>query len=199
MAGTRIIRIYDTWSLFKIAAKALVISSTLNGSYSKSSLVLQTIWGAGKEFKNDFEQDILRPAKSGEVRFFSSYDLNEKFDTIMVFFPGEMKESDLQKFFRKLLNTMTSKLIESVSLPLVGINMGGISGKNWAKQFNIALNEFYEEKQSFYPIREINLIFSYYDRPMFELQDIFDMIDEDFLLRSENERFYTAKFIGRRM
>ena len=193
-----IVTIYETWSVFKMAADAVVVSSNIHGACPKrNSLMSQAFSLAGEDFKNDFEQDMRFTPKYGEVRLFDSYKLNHLFKKIMVTFPGTGSAGDMLIVFKTILDTMASLKLYSISIPLIGTNVGGISVSEWAKQFNIALNQYYERRQSFEPLQRINILFSYYDNWDSTAEDIKDMIDDDFIEVHPVMKLYNRRYLSR--
>ena len=191
-----ILLLYDRWSVFKIPADAIVVSSNVRGACAKrNSLISQAFSLAGNEFKNDFEQDMRFLPKYGEVRLFDSYNLSHLFRKIMVAFPGTGSADDMLIVFKTILDTMALQNLYSISIPLIGTKVGGISVKEWASQFNIALNQYYERKQNFFPLERINILISYYDHGEFATDVMRDMIDADFIEEDAFTKFSRSKYI----
>lgn len=134
-------------NVFDISADILLVQSNIHKPCEKpTSLMSQTFSLAGDKFKQTFDFETKEGRLSyGDVLILNPENLSDKFMNICVGFPGTGNPESFDLMLQNLFSfgfSLAGKLKRRVSIssPLVGTNVGGLSIEEFMTGFNERLS-----------------------------------------------------------
>ena len=130
-------------NVFEIAADILLVQSNIHQPCEKpSSLMSQAFNLAGDKFKDTFDYETRESSLNyGDVLIMQPENLSQRFMNICVGFPGMGHPESFNRMLKSLFSfgiSVAGKLKRRVTLstPLVGTNVGGLSIEEFMEGFN---------------------------------------------------------------
>lgn len=130
-------------NMFDYPSTFLLVGSNVRGHCEKStSLVSQSLKYLAPEELAEYQEDLKKEGKYGDVVFYSMKE-GAPFETLLIGYPGTGHQETFEEMIANAVATITvfgfQGMKPAMTMPLIGTNVGGLSLEEWAEGFNKAI------------------------------------------------------------
>ena len=130
-------------NMFDYPGAYLLVGSNIRGHCTKpTSLVSQSLQYLEPEELIEYQEDVKTDGKYGDIVFYSMKD-EAPFRKLLIGFPGTGHQETFEQVIVNAISTVTvfgfQGVEPTITIPLLGTNVGGLSLGEWAEGFNKAI------------------------------------------------------------